>query len=198
MLPRAAPGCAASNLRAGAVALLLAGALCAQAAANVPQVEIETNGQGDYITVTASAEMLVDSRTVWAVITDYNHLAEFIPYMLTSRVVQRDADRLLVEQTGEFNFLFFRQAVQTQLAVVESPQRRVMARAVSGNLREMEGRYTLEILPAGTVRLSYSGRVVPDFAVPPVVGKIVVRNMLANQFTAMVKEIVRRDAEKER
>lgn len=198
MLPRTAPGCAASNLRAGAVALLLAGALCAQAAANVPQVEIETNGQGDYITVTASAEMLVDSRTVWAVITDYNHLAEFIPYMLTSRVVQRDADRLLVEQTGEFNFLFFRQAVQTQLAVVESPQRRVMARAVSGNLREMEGRYTLEILPAGTVRLSYSGRVVPDFAVPPVIGKIVVRNMLANQFTAMVKEIVRRDAEKER
>jgi ribosome-associated toxin RatA of RatAB toxin-antitoxin module len=180
------------------VALLLAGALCAQAAANVPQVEIETNGQGDYITVTASAEMLVDSRTVWAVITDYNHLAEFIPYMLTSRVVQRDADRLLVEQTGEFNFLFFRQAVQAQLAVVESPQRRVMARAVSGNLREMEGRYTLEILPAGTVRLSYSGRMVPDFAVPPVIGKIVVRNMLANQFTAMVKEIVRRDAEKER
>lgn len=198
MLPRAAPGCASSNLRAGAVALLLAGALCAQAAANVPQVEIETNGQGDYITVTASAEMLVDSRTVWAVITDYNHLAEFIPYMLTSRVVQRDADRLLVEQTGEFNFLFFRQTVQAQLAVVESPQRRVMARAVGGNLREMEGRYTLEILPAGTVRLSYSGRVVPDFAVPPVIGKIVVRNMLANQFTAMVKEIVRRDAEKER
>ena len=196
MLPCAAPGCAA-NLRAGAVAFLLVGALSAQAAANAPEVDIQTNGQGDYITVTASAEMLVDPRTVWAVITDYNHLAEFIPYMLTSRVVQRDADRLLVEQTGEFSFLFFRLPVQAQLAVVESPQQRVMAHAVGGNLREMEGRYTLESLPGGTVRLSYSGRLVPDFAVPPVIGKLVVRNVLANQFSAMVKEIVRRDAEKE-
>jgi hypothetical protein len=35
---------------------------------------------------------------------------------------------------------------------------------------------------------------VPEFAVPPVVGKLVVRNVLARQFSAVVKEIVRRDA----
>ena len=186
----------ALNPRAGAVALTLAGVLCVQAAANAQQVEIETDGQGEYITVTASAEMLVDPRTVWNVITDYDHLAEFIPYMRSSRVVQRDADRLLIEQTGEFSFLFFRQPVRAKLAVVESPQRRVMARAVGGNLREMEGHYTLESLPEGTVRLSYSGWLLPDFAVPPVIGKMVVRNVLAKQFSAMVREIVRRDAEK--
>ena len=185
-------------MRAHAVALVLAGVLCAPVAASVPQVQIETNGQGDDITVTASAEMLVDPHTAWAVITDYDHLADFIPYMLSSRVVQRDADRIVIEQTGVFSFLFFRQPVQAQLAVVESPPRRVMARAVGGNLREMEGRYTLEKLPDGTVRLTYSGRLVPDFAVPPLIGRVVVRTVLANQFSAMVKEIVRRDAEKER
>lgn len=185
-------------MRARFVALTLAGSLCATAAANVPQVEIETNGQGDDITVTASAEMLVDARTAWDVITDYDHLAEFIPYMRSSRVVRRDADRVVIEQTGVFGFLFYRQPVQAQLAVVESPPRRVMAHAVGGNLREMEGRYTLEKLPAGTVRLSYSARLVPDFAVPPVIGKAVVRTVLANQFSAMVKEIERRDAERER
>ncbi len=197
MLARPAPGIAPAG-RARAAAFVLAAALSASAAASVPQVEIETNGQGDDITVTASAEMLVDPRTAWAVITDYNHLAEFIPYMRSSRVVQRDADGIVVEQTGVISYLFFRQPVQAQLAVVESPPRRVMARAVGGNLREMEGRYTLESLPDGTVRLSYSGRLVPAFAVPPVIGKLVVRNVLANQFSAMVKEIVRRDAEKER
>ena len=34
--------------------------------------------------MTASAEMQVDPRTVWSVITDYDHLAEFIPYMRSS------------------------------------------------------------------------------------------------------------------
>jgi len=183
-------------MRPRAAALALAGALCAQAAASAPQVEIETRGPADDITVTASADMRVDPRTAWAVITDYDHLAEFIPYMLSSRVVRRDADRVVIEQTGVFSFLFFRQPVQAQLAVVESPPRRVMARAIGGNLREMEGRYTLEKLPGGAVRLSYSGRLVPDFAVPPVIGRIVVRTVLANQFEAMVREIVRRDAEK--
>jgi len=71
-----------------------------------------------------------------------------------------------------------------------------LAHAVGGNLREMEGRYTVAIMPTGAVRLSYSGRLVPDFAVPPVIGKMVVRNVLAEQFRAMVEEIVRRDAEK--
>lgn len=186
------------SARARFVALVLAGSLGAPAAANVPQIEIETNGQGDDITVTASAEMLVDARVAWDVITDYDHLADFIPYMRSSRVVRRDADRVVIEQTGMFSFLFYRQPVQAQLAVVESPPQRVMAHAVGGNLREMEGRYTLEKLPAGTVRLCYTGRLVPGFAVPPVIGKAVMRTVLADQFSAMVREIERRDAGKER
>jgi hypothetical protein len=158
--------------------------------------QIEADGRGETISVTATAEMLVDPHTAWKVITDYDHLAEFIPSMRSSRVVRRDADRVLIEQSGEFSFLFFRQPVEAKLAVVESPERWVAARAVGGNLREMDGRYTLEILPSGAVRLSYSGRLVPDFAIPPVIGKMVVRNVVANQFDAMVREIERRDAQK--
>ena len=181
---------------AAAMVLLLAGALCVPAAAGAQQVAIDTHGQGEAITVTASAEMRVDPRTVWSVITDYDHLAEFIPYMRSSRVLRRGADHVVVEQTGEFGFLWFSQPVQAQLAVVEAPPRSVVAHAIGGNLKEMEGRYTVAVTPAGTVRLSYSGRLVPDFAVPPVIGKMVVRNVLADQFRAMVEEIVRRDAER--
>lgn len=166
------------------------------AAGHAQQVAIETRGQGESITVTASAEMRVDPGTVWGVITDYDHLAEFIPSMRSSRVVRRAADHLLVEQTGEFGFLGFSQPVQVRLAVVEMPPQSVVAHAVGGNLKAMEGRYTVAVTAAGTVRLSYSGRLVPDFAVPPVIGKMVVRNMLADQFGAMVAEIVRRDAQK--
>ena len=181
---------------AAARVLLLAGALCMLAAAGAQQVAIETNGQGESITVTASAEMRVDPRTAWSVITDYDRLAEFIPYMRSSRVVRRAGDHFIVEQTGEFGFLWFNQPVQARLAVVEVPPRSVVAHAVGGNLKSMEGRYTVAVTPEGTVRLSYSGRLVPDFAVPPVIGKMVVRNVLADQFRAMVEEIVRRDAEK--
>ena len=101
---------------------------------------------------------------------------------------------MLIEQAGLFTFLVFKQLVEVKLALVESPPRSIEARAVGGNLKQMDGRYTLEDLPAGKVRLSYSGRVMPDFFVPPIVGKLIVRSVLARQFTALVKEILRRDA----
>jgi len=179
----------ASRLLAlGAAAMLLSAPSLAQ------HVEIETHRKDETITVEVSAEMQVDPRTVWNVITDYDHLARFIPYMSSSRVLQRDADRVIVEQTGELVFLFFRQPVEAKLAVVESPPTRVTARAIGGNLKELDGRYTVETLPSGYTRLTYSGRLVPDFDVPPVVGRIALQRVMSRQFDAMVREIVRRDA----
>jgi ribosome-associated toxin RatA of RatAB toxin-antitoxin module len=181
----------AAGLLALGTALMLAAA-----PALAQRVEIETHRRNETITVEVSAEMAVDPGTVWSVITDYDHLARFIPYMRSSRVLQRDADHVIVEQTGELAFLFFRQPVDVMLEVVESPPARVAARAIGGNLRALEGRYTIESLPSGYTRLSYSGRLVPDFDVPPVIGRIALQSVMSRQFDAMVREIVRRDAER--
>jgi carbon monoxide dehydrogenase subunit G len=176
----------------------VAACACVGALAQQPQqqqrVEVESAAGGERITVRASADLQADPAAVWAVISDYDHLAEFIPYMRSSQVLQRDGDRLLVQQKGDLSFLFFHQAVEVRLAVVESGQRLIVARAVGGNLREMEGRYALVELPSGAVRLTYSAVLVPDFAVPPVVGKIVLRSVMAKQFDALVVEVRRRAA----
>lgn len=168
--------------------------LCAASATPAQELRIESAGESSAITVGASAEMRVQLATAWSVVTDYDHLAEFIPGMRSSRVVQRNGDQLLVEQTGGLDFLIFQQAIAVKLAVTEWPPHRIVAHAVGGNLKEMEGSYTLETLPGGTVRLSYSARLRPDFPIPPVVGTLVVRHLIARQFSAMVNEIVRRDA----
>lgn len=182
------------SLHARATVVVLAWALWVPVTATAQQISIETGAEGDAVTVTASAQMQVEPRTVWSVISDYDHLADFIPDMRSSRVIQRDGDQILVEQTGVFGILFFQQPVEVKLAVVEYPMRRIVAHAVGGNVKEMDGRYELESLPAGTIRLSYFGRLVPDFPIPPILGTMLVRRLLARQFTAMVREIVRRDA----
>ena len=181
-------------VKAWVVAWVVAWVMCVSMAATAQAIHIETAGQGELVTITASAELRVDAGTVWSVISDYDHLAEFIPDLRRSRVVERDGNRLLVEQTGAFGFLFFQQQVEIKLEVLESPPGRIVARAVGGNFKEMEGRYELENLPTGAVRLSYFGRLVPDFSVPDIIGRMVVRRVLAKQFTAMVNEILRRDA----
>src|SRR5258708_39639703 len=74
-------------------------------------IEARIERQGEYITVNASVLMQVDARTAWEVLSDYDHLAQFIPDMKSSRVVSRDGNRVLVEQKGEFGFFFYRQPV---------------------------------------------------------------------------------------
>jgi carbon monoxide dehydrogenase subunit G len=182
-----------SGRRAAAILIAACAASQSMPPAAAQEISIEAGREGDFITFTASAELKVDQRIAWQVLSDYDHLAEFIPDMQSSRIVLRTSDGAMVEQKGEFSFLFFHQPIDVVLAVYEEPQRRIIARAVAGNLRDMEGRY--ELLASGRgVRLSYSGRFTPDFYVPPLIGMPIVRSSMAKRFRAMIAEIVRRDA----
>jgi len=156
-------------------------------------LSIEVGRDGDFITVVASAELKADSRIAWEVLSNYDDLARFIPDMRSSRVLKRDADGLVVEQKGELGFLFFRRAIEVTMAVSEEPQRRIVARAISGNMKDMEASY--ELLPSGKgLRLAYYGRFVPDFFLPPLIGMPIVRRSLERRFRAMAEEIERRAA----
>src|SRR4051812_1792339 len=73
---------------------------------------LETYRRGDAVTVFAEVQLDVDPSTAWDVLSDYDHLSQFIPDMSVSRVVSRTGDTALVEQKGDFGFLFFRQPVE--------------------------------------------------------------------------------------
>jgi carbon monoxide dehydrogenase subunit G len=172
---------------------LLAGPCLPCFAAPAHEIAIEIAREGEFVSVRASAELKASPRIAWEVLTDYDHLAEFIPDVRSSRVLRRGPEGLLVEQKGEFGFLFFRQPIEVTMAVSEQPLRRIFARAVAGNMKNMEGSYELQATEAG-VRLGYSGRFVPGFFVPPLIGMPLVRRSLERRFRAMVEEIERRDA----
>ena len=176
-----------------ALFLVLAAATGLVRGAAALAIEAQIERQGEYITVNASALMQVDARIAWEVLSDYDHLAQFIPDMKISRVVSRDGNRVRVEQKGDFGFFFYRQPVEVMLEVVEEPQRRIDARRISGNIRDLETRYELKASDAG-VKLDYVGRFIPEFSVPPFFGMAMVRRVIERRFRAMVEEIVRRDA----
>jgi ribosome-associated toxin RatA of RatAB toxin-antitoxin module len=174
------------------VALIVALAL-AQGAAHAQEISVRAARDGDFITVTASVVMRVDPRVAWAVLSDYDHLAGFIPDMKISRVVSRDGNKLRVEQKGDVGFIFYKQPVSVMLEVHEEPQRRITARSIEGNVKGLETRY--ELRHSGTeVTLDYAGRFDPDFAIPPLIGMPLLRRVFERRFRAMVEEIQRRDA----
>jgi carbon monoxide dehydrogenase subunit G len=180
------------DLRA-VTAAALALALSAPCPAEVADVSIRTARDGEFVTVSASAVMKVDQQVAWAVLSDYDHLAKFIPDMKSSRVVSRDGNRLRVEQKGDMGFFFYKEPVDMLLEVHEEPPTRITARGLEGNIKGLETRYELQ--PSGSgVKLVYTGRFVPDFSIPPLIGMPLMNRLIERRFRAMVDEIQRRDA----
>jgi hypothetical protein len=113
--------------------------------------------------------------------------------MRESKIVSRGPGGTVVEQKGSFGFLFFSEDIEARMLVTESPPGTIVARSIGGSFRQLLGRY--ELLPLGKgVHLSYSGRLVPEFDLPPLIGMSIVRYALKQNFTEMVDEIRRRAA----
>ncbi len=138
-----------------------------------------------------SVTLDVDTATAWAVLTDYNRLAEFVPDMQSSRVVSAPGEPMLLEQRGEGGLLFFRVPVTVVLEIHEFPFERIAFRAVSGNMRRMQGQWLLR-REGGMLLLGYEAELEPDFWVPAWIGDRVMRANVEKQVTGVVREVQRR------
>jgi len=180
-------------------------ALLASTAAAAP-AEVELWRDGGAYVVRAEIELQADRRTAWLTVTDYEHLPQFVPGLRSVQVLARVAsggtERLLVEQTGEFRYLWFAQPVQVWLDVTHEAPERVVARSVlpSGvsaersTLRQFEGSYLLTVVDTARTRFVYRARFEPAQAMLPLLGTMVVRHTITEQFRAMASEIERRAA----
>jgi ribosome-associated toxin RatA of RatAB toxin-antitoxin module len=162
--------------------------------AQAADVAVQVVRNGEAFDVEASAELEADPVQAWAALTDYDRLSEFIPGMNESRVVSRDGNNVIVDQSGEARLLFFTFPMRVRLAIVEQAFDRIDSRAIDGNFKELTGTYHIETLEARLL-LRYSGSMTPDFAVPPLIGTLLVRNIVTQRFRAMVEEILRRQPE---
>ena len=175
-----------------AVALLVAAHAVPGLAAEDVLVEAERAGEG--VEVRARALIAAPQPLIWEVLTNYEQLPSFIPGIAKSAVRSRQGGKVTIDQSGEASFLVFSFPINVRLEVTEGAPDWVASRAVSGNLRRMNGRYDIQPDARGGVLLRYSGVIEPDFELPPLIGTAALRSMVEQQFMAMVAEIERRAA----
>ena len=134
-------------------------------------------------------------RRDWPTLTDYDRLSEFIPGMKRSRVTSRRGSTVIIEQSGEASFLMFTFPIEVTLEALEQPPGSIKVRAVAGNMRHFEGGYEVEMdADSPRVVLRWVGSIIPDVALPPLLGEVVMRMSIEEQFAGMVREIERREA----
>ena len=164
---------------------------CAGAA---DDLSVEAARRGDAVEVRARATLDAPYEVVWGTLTDYNRLAEFIPGMLRSRVIEQRGDAAVVEQVGEARFLFFSFPIEVTVVSTSRPPNAIDIRVLKGNLKRLDGGYRVEPAQGGRILLRWNGLIEPDTVMPPLLGEAVMRSNIEDQFTGMVREIERREA----
>jgi ribosome-associated toxin RatA of RatAB toxin-antitoxin module len=167
----------------------------AHAALAASTVDVQTSRQGDLIEVQAKATIKAPMDVVWATLTDYERLPEFIPGLKKSRIISRKGDTATVEQSGMAQFLFLTVPIEVTLESTERAPHYIEVRRVAGTLRQLHGRYETQAMPDHSyVQLRWTGFIEPENGLPPLVGESIMRRSILSQFTGMVREIERREA----
>lgn len=171
-------------------ALLLSPAGGARAAADV---SVEATRRDDALELVCRATLDAPLELIWQTLTDYDRLAEFIPGMRRSRLIERQGAVAVVEQSGDAGFLFLRFPLDVTLASIERPPHVLEVKLLKGDLKRLEGAYRIEPQADGRMLLTWTG-IIEALSMPPFLGELVMRANIADQFRGMVREIERRDA----
>lgn len=174
-------------------ALALGLLLVAAGARAAEDVSVEATRREDALEIVCRAALEAPVDLVWQTLTDYDRLHEFIPGMRRSRVIEQRGATFVVEQSGEARFLFLTFPIEVTLSSVERPPHAIEASMLKGNLKRLQGVYRIEPQRGGRVVLTWTG-VIEAVSMPPLLGEIVMRGNIEDQFRGMVREIERRAA----
>jgi ribosome-associated toxin RatA of RatAB toxin-antitoxin module len=102
---------------------------------------VVTGQNGSYVAkllVTASPDV------VWSVLTDHNNYSRFLPNVASSKVLQSNGNRKIVEQVDERQIFLMNVRSRLRSAVTETKKQRIDFRLINGDLKELQGSWQIE------------------------------------------------------
>lgn len=177
------------------LALWILSVALAQAAAAGDGFTVIAEPRGSAVAVDVRATVTAPHAVIWSTLTDYGHLADFVPGMQSSKITERRGATAIVEQRGEAGFLIFSYGIDVVVASTEYHPDTIEIRVLKGNLKRLDGRYQVERGDReGTWVVRWVGLIEPALSLPQFLNVRLIRGSIVDQFRGMVDEIERRDA----
>jgi len=168
--------------------------------ASAPQVlelqvdRIDAVDGGKMYQIESSGTVAASPAAVWRILTDYNHMADYVPDMKSARVVARTGDKVIIEQHGAARLLFFSRDIRLVVQVHEQAPNKIDVSLVDGDMKVYRCRWELTPVAAtGGTRILYSATIEPKFYVPGLVGASLVRKDIAKMMKAVLARLDRTD-----
>jgi hypothetical protein len=153
-------------------------------------VHVKKNGA----TIIVDVEMVVQASPLaaWDVLTDYDHMAQFVTNVQASKITDRKGNTLVVAQKSGTAFGLLQFSFDNVREVELVPHSEVRSKLISGDMKASA--FTTRIVSdgGGGARVFNHGEFVPTMWVPPVIGTAFLESETRRQFHELRNEIMRR------
>ena len=165
--------------------------LVAAGAASEAGIEVAVQVDGSAVQVDVNLTVPATPPEVWAVLTDFGHMPDFVSNLSSSQVLSREGNLLMVAQKGKasvgplsFDFESIREIQLTPFELIRTRQ-------IGGNLKKFEGITQLSG-DNGQTHIHHHSNAISNVWIPPLVGRKFIANETREQFAEMRQEILRR------
>jgi len=185
-----------SRLRQWLLLVLTSGTIATGAgAALAPDTDIDVRASKDGDVVVVDVDMAVSAtqHEVWSVLTDYDHMADFVGNLESSAVISRNGNTLDVMQKGTAHYGLLSFPFETVRRIVLTPPHEIHSRIMSGEMTGSE--IVTRITGDGAItQVSVRSRYVPTIWMPPIIGPSVIASETRKQWFTLREEVLRRRA----
>jgi Polyketide cyclase / dehydrase and lipid transport len=172
-----------------AAMLILAGK--PSVAADSPIRSIDVAYDGETYVLDAVMFAPVAQAVAWDVLTDFDHMAQWVPNVTESKVLKRDDASVTIEQRGVAKYGLASFPYVTERKIDLKPQATINSLQTKGSLRRVASKMVLEPDGKGT-RLTYHLEIVPSLLASALLSKDFLEHEVGEQFSAIIAEMVRR------
>jgi hypothetical protein len=177
----------------GVVGAMLALNQARAALSDENDIAVQTSKEGDNIIVDVDLAVQASQDEVWNVLTDYNHMAQFVANLEASTILSRTGNTLDVMQKGAARYGLLSFPFESVRRVVLTPMRQIHSTIISGDMTGSD--ITTRIGNEGAMtKVSVRSQFVPTIWLPPVIGLQVIASETRKQWFTLREEILRRRA----
>jgi len=154
-------------------------------------IEVHVKKDGPEVAVEVNCPVSASVAVAWEVLTDYDHMSEFLSNVQSSSVQARDGHTLQVYQKGKATRGPLSISFENLREVVLVPFQEIRSRLISGDMKASA--FTTRVVDGGTlVHIINSGRYTPKIWVPPIIGPALIEAETRKHFGELRTEILRR------
>lgn len=154
-------------------------------------IRVAVQKNGDEITVNSEALVRASPQEVWMVMVDFEHMAQFISNLRSSRVLSREGHMVTVEQRGRAGSGLLSFDFESVREMELTPFSQIHSRQISGSMARFDGTTVLH-REGEMTRIESRVRAIPGTWVPPIFGTRFIESETREQLSELLAEIARR------